>query len=513
MKIIQKLSALVRSHLALVAIFLLFLVACCFLLVKPVHAQSDCDPDPNLPAQQALDKLNKCAIEKNIFDDKIFNINQIAGTADSILSLLSGQSQLHPDTNGVTAGTGALAASGKLVATLYRTPPVSGVQYFAQKIQKFNPVQPAYAQTGIGFDALQPAQKLWQAFRNISYIGFVLVFVVIGFMVMFRAHISPQAVATVQDTIPRVIIALILVTFSYAIAGLMIDVMFLFLNIVINTLKAANLLTSAGDVVFEKSVFGIIWNSWTNTFKVVYDALSSIIDAAINLPMGLDKIAGFFGGAIGGIIVGIALLFIMFRVFFMLLMAYAMIILLTIAAPFFFLIQALPGNNGAKEWFKQMAANVSVFPVTALMFIFAGIIGGIGALGGWPGGGVTHTDIGQFPLLAGDIDAGAIGQLIGIGFLLMTPEAANMVKKAIGAQGGLGAGFGAGAAALGAAGGFAGRRVAQSAPGQAVSGLAKYHGEKSTEKLMNIFPSKEGRLIRGVPSFRREKPPGTNQAT
>ena len=96
------------------------------------------------------------------------------------------------------------------------------------------------------------------------------------------------------------------------------------------------------------------------------------------------------------------MLFIMFRVFLMLLMAYAMIILLTMAAPFFFLIQALPGNNGAKEWFKQMAANVAVFPATALMFIFAGILAGIGDLGGVGSGVIepSKAEVLKFPLLA-----------------------------------------------------------------------------------------------------------------
>ncbi|OGD83907.1 hypothetical protein A2165_00260 [Candidatus Curtissbacteria bacterium RBG_13_40_7] len=452
--------------MTLLAATFLFLISCSLSLVKTVHAAEDaCAPDPDLPVKEAINKLNKCAIQKDVFDDKLFNLNQLAGTTDSLYNLLTGKSQLHPDTDNVTAGGGALAASGKLVTTLYANHPVSGVQYFASEIQKFNPIQPAYAQTGIGYGALTPVKGLWTAFRNIAYVGFVIVFVIMGFMIMFRAHISPQAVATVQDSIPRIVIALILVTFSYAIAGLMIDIMFVFLNIAIRALEQQQLIsTGAGGYVFTDSVFTVIWKSWTDVFGTVADALSTIIGNVVDLPFGLDKALGFFGGAIGALIVGIALIFIMFRIFFMLLMSYTMIIILTMAAPFFFLIQALPGNNGAKEWFKQMAANVSVFPVVALMFIFAGILGEIGALGGKAGGGITPEQIGQFPLLSGDIDTHAIGQLIAIGFLLMTPSAADMIKKFIGAQGlggqgGVGAGaaaaLGAGAGALGSAGRWA----------------------------------------------------------
>jgi len=455
------------------------LVVCCLLFVlivltsyfilhpssfATVHA-AECDPGQNLPAKEAINQLNKCAIEKNIFDDKIFNLNQITGTTDSLYTLLVGQSLLHPETDAVTAGGGAIAATGSLIANLYAVPPASGVQYFAGQMQKFNPVQPAYAQAGgIGFDALGPVQPIWTVFRNASYVGFVIVFVIMGFMIMFRAHISPQAVATVQDSIPRIVVALILVTFSYAIAGLMIDIMFLFLNIVINLLSSAGLgltIEKANQVVFDKSILGVIVAAWKDIVATVASTIANLLDGVISLGK-LGDLLKFLGGGIAGIIIGIAMLFIMFRVFLMLLMAYVMIIILTMAAPFFFLIQALPGNNGAKEWFKQMAANIAVFPTVAIMLLFAGILGGIGALGGHAGGAIGESEkVLQFPLLAGGFSPKVIGNLIGIGFLLMMPEAANMVKKAIGAQGmggpggvgaAIGAGIGAGAAVVGAGG-------------------------------------------------------------
>src|SRR3989344_2210894 len=169
------------------------------------HAQSCNAPAAN--SRDAINLLNKCAIEKDIFDDKIFNLNQISGTTDSLYNLLTGYSQMHPETNTVTQNWGALAGMSRMVAGLYSAPPISGVQYFAGEIQKFNPTQPAYAQTDtVGFQALTPVQGLWTVFRNASYVGFVIVFVIIGFMIMLRAHISPQAVATIQDSIPRLVV-------------------------------------------------------------------------------------------------------------------------------------------------------------------------------------------------------------------------------------------------------------------------------------------------------------------
>jgi len=448
------------KRLTLLAITFLFLVSCFLFLVRNALA-GECDVTGDLTAQEAVNVFNKCAIEKNVYDDKIFNLNQIAGTVDSLYTLLLGESQLHPETNAATRGGGALAASGRMVAALYSAEPVSGVNYFASKIQDFNPVQPVYAQEGKGFELLAPVQEIWGAFRNAAYVGFVIVFVIMGFMIMFRAHISPQAVATVQDSIPRVVVALILVTFSYALAGLMLDVMFLAINIVINFLPGIKI---AGDNsaqnVFKESIFGVITGSWKDIVSNVGGAINTLIHDTISdsgIPNWVNDLIGFIGGSIAGLVVGIAVLFVMFRIFFMLLMAYVMIIILTIVAPFFFLIQALPGNNGAKEWFKQMAANVAVFATVAIMLIFAALIGGIQHLGG-PTESPLKGEITYFPLLTGGMSVTAIGKLIALGFIMMTPSAADMVKKFIGAQGlggpggvgaAAGAALGAGAATLG----------------------------------------------------------------
>src|SRR3989344_4720166 len=496
--------------------FLFSLFTLALALPRQAHAQ-ECDApfeqgNP-APAQEAIDRLNKCAIEKNVFDDKIFNVNQIAGTVDSLHTLMFGTSNLHPETDVATRGGGALASSGKLVATLYSSPPVSGVEYFAQKIQQFNPVQPAYAQDtgGIGFSALQPVQKVWTVFRNISYIGFVLVFVIMGFMIMFRAHISPQAVATVQDSIPRIVIALILVTFSYAIAGLFIDVMFLLLNIIVNTLQTADLLqeTSIGQDIFKQSVFGVVWSNWGGVFTSVAGAISDLIGKGIDLGAldWADNLFSTIGGGVAALVVGIALLFIMFRVFFMLLMAYVMIIVLTMVAPFFFLFQALPGRNGAGEWFKQMASQISVFPTVALMFVFAGVLGG---LGGDSAIGAADTigkdQVGQFPLLAGDIASEVIGKLIGIGLLLMTPSAAELVRNALGVKGGVQGAFGAAGAALGAGAGVAYTGSgARSAVGT-VGGAFRSLGAESSEKLAARLPGGGGIAARR--KFYEKEPTG-----
>lgn len=443
----------------------------------PTSGSTTCNDNSPAPTgdwffRWTYDKTWTAAICKDVADQVMFNWGQTYAMADSVFSFFWADSLLHPETNEATAGSGAIAASGKLVASLY-SPPLSGVSYLASEFNHLNPVQDVYAQ-GIGYNVLLPVQNVWEAFRNISYVGFVLVFVIVGFMIMFRAHISPQAVATVQDSLPRIVIALILVTFSYAIAGFMIDLMFLFLNVAINALPVSD----KANIVFRDSIFGVIWGStWKEFFGVVKSQVSIIIESVVDISI-IDKIFGLAGGLIVGLIMGIALLIIMFKIFFQLLIAYATIIILTVSAPFFFLMQALPGNNSAQTWFKQMAANILIFPVVALMFILAGYLGNIKNLGG-QGNVIGSQEVAKFPLLAGNLDTEVLGKLIAIGIIMMTPGVSDMIKSAIGAK--TQGGGAMGAAAAGAIGAGAGYGLAgPSAVGRAAGARASTEAGRAT---------------------------------
>ena len=70
---------------------------------------------------------------------------------------------------------------------------------------------------GLGID------KIWQKTRNIAYMAYVVVVIVIGFMIMFRNKIGGQTMVTVGNSIPQLVLGLFLVTFSFAIVGLFLD--------------------------------------------------------------------------------------------------------------------------------------------------------------------------------------------------------------------------------------------------------------------------------------------------
>ncbi|MEA2056742.1 MAG: hypothetical protein U9O78_03500, partial [Patescibacteria group bacterium] len=128
-------------------------------------------------------------------------------------------------------GHGAISAVGGHIASLYQ-PPASGVRYVADVFESAKLIPQAQAQ-GTGFAALNPILETWKTFRNVAYLFFVLIFLVIGFMIMFRHKINGQTVITVQQAIPNIIVSLIFVTFSYAIAGFLIDLMYVLMYLFI----------------------------------------------------------------------------------------------------------------------------------------------------------------------------------------------------------------------------------------------------------------------------------------
>jgi len=178
---------------------------------------------------------NKQSFDKGAFENLVRSaINSIVGC---------GYTTLCPDTD----RSGALGKSVELATVMYDNPPASGVTYVAYLMDNIGIVEPAYAQqtpAGFGFNAFTGILPLWRAFRNIAYIIFVLVFAAIGFSIMFRQRISPQAVMTIQAALPKVIIALIMVTFSYAIAGFMIDISYVLFLVILRGIETMGGITT-----------------------------------------------------------------------------------------------------------------------------------------------------------------------------------------------------------------------------------------------------------------------------
>lgn len=289
---------------------------------------------------------------------------------------------------------GALGTTQNLIAQTYVIP-VSGVQYLAGIKDNFLG-KPAYAQYGQGYDSLQPLIKIWRGFRNIIYILFSFFFIIIGLMIMFRIKTGPQTIVTIQNAVPKIITSLILVTFSYAIAGLLIDLMNL-----IQAMVLALLYTTVQNKNLSQSLFnadnGFPFSTLASPhLSSIYllsakalpmntlAALGSLVGAIIGLIFtpGLlpaRLVAGGIG-TIGGtllmlLVVVIAVLIWQLKYFFGLVVAYLNVLLKIILAPFEIGFGAFPGAKiGFGTWFIQLFAHLAVFPISFLFLVLVNVI-------------------------------------------------------------------------------------------------------------------------------------------
>jgi hypothetical protein len=116
----------------------------------------------------------------------------------------------------------------------YDHPPASGILWAGAGLENAGFIPSTYAAQGIGFSALQPIAPLWKMFRDFVLLLMVLIIVAIGFMIMFRAKLDAQTVIKIESALPKIVVTLIVVVFSFPIAGLMIDLMYILIGFTIN---------------------------------------------------------------------------------------------------------------------------------------------------------------------------------------------------------------------------------------------------------------------------------------
>ncbi|HOK59552.1 MAG TPA: hypothetical protein PK432_01075, partial [Candidatus Dojkabacteria bacterium] len=235
-----------------------------------------------------------------------------------------------------------------------------------------------YAEDGTwsGYSELKAAgiQPLWTNVLNLAYLFFVIVMIIAGFMIMFRHKIGGQAMVTLGNVLPNVIIALVVATFSFAIAGLIIDFGGLIIGLIVSVFDLSDTATSIAG-------FGKLFsNVFTGGVKMA--TLISGIGGALGLggilggaKLGLftavtNPVAWAVGAAVGAIgllftliVLGI-IAFGAIKVLITLFKAYFQLLLSVILGPLQITLGAIPGNNAAiMNWMKGVLRNVLVFPV------------------------------------------------------------------------------------------------------------------------------------------------------
>ncbi len=261
---------------------------------------------------------------------------------------------------------GIVGSTIKSIAFLYN-PPFSGVEYLASVKNSFLG-KPAYAQ-GIGFQGLSSLLPLWRGFRNATYVIFSIVFIIMGIMIMLRVKISPQAVITVQNSIPKLITALILVTFSYAIVGLLIDLSYFVSSLAISLILNASgdTTTSIVDIIKNPNITGRLFGLVPMGAIAI---IAGVIGGIITLFTGMNWVLGLVAFGIIFIAVILIILFFSLKFFFGLIKCYINILIKTIIGPLEIALGAIPNMKmGFNTWFTDIIANILVFPISLIFLV------------------------------------------------------------------------------------------------------------------------------------------------
>lgn len=323
---------------------------------------------------------------------------------------------------------GVVGTMTNMIGFMYQKPVSTSesMKYFANN---FGIAKQTYAQN-TGFDKLSPLQEMWLKLRNITFVAMVLLFVFIGMGIMLRVKINPQTVMSIQNQLPKIVLTLIFITFSFSIAGLLVDAMWFSTYTGISILvpdkvsctdpqdpnnltslethqseaikAAANRQLLNNPIVYLNELFGnstgcqgsfdgitgtsidaggtignIIADTITETLDLKdgncsADFWNTLGSCAQSILHGIVKV---IADILFTVVILFALLYAMVRLWFALLRAYAYTLIGTMLAPLYIGAGLIPGSKyGFTAWLRYMLAHLSVFPVTAFFFVAARVV-------------------------------------------------------------------------------------------------------------------------------------------
>lgn len=419
----------------------------------------------------------------NTFLDILFKL--IIEIKDVVISDTSSQEkqQIYADArtelNRSQSG-GVISEVNKGLSFIISNPPASTTTYIAHisnNLKKHQVIPEAYAaSSGTGFSTFSGLIPLWTASRNIAYLAIVVFFIVYGFMMMFRVNLGQKTVISVQLAIPKLIVTILMITFSYAIVGLVIDLMWVVIYFFYSFLMSQNILkNSAGGVLpfMAYGNMGVVWSAIVNLVTALPASAIAInqlfIGDNVISTVASSVVGALWFGPIISLILGLAILIAYGKLLWQLLQSLISIVISLITGPIILLGNAFPGSSTIGDWFRNILANASVFPVSMIFLVLSyilmvqpilGICGdlvslvpGASALGGV---GVCENLIGVNPLynqdniniplfepvLSGSFLASntntqrgfapeAFLGIIGIGLLIMASKYVDIVKGAL----------------------------------------------------------------------------------
>lgn len=282
-------------------------------------------------------------------------------------------------------GYGLVGSTAMAIGTVYDNPAEIHLASFIKRKLSDNLLSsPAYAT--VGADILYPVEGMWEVMRSIAYAAFVVVVAAISLMIILRKQIAPRVVVTVTHALPKILFSLILITLSFPIAALFIDLFVVWLPAVIINKLAIPDIPNLGDL--STALTGAA-GAGQEAFAIFFGNFGRIMTLSI------IQTVGTIGSALTSLFVVVlmafASIFVLGFVFFQLVYRYARIMILTVLSPLILLLGALPGQEEATAgWLKDLAVNTLTFPAIMFVLILAvavlvsGITRPLQALGGIP---------------------------------------------------------------------------------------------------------------------------------
>lgn len=397
---------------------------------------------------------------------------------------------------------GALGQMSHMVSVLY-TPTVSSSEYTNYLANNFGIVKSAQAtgqapntqdcskntQIGYGFCGLNPIFSIWVVSRDFAYALLVIAFIFLGLGVMLRYKADSRTVMTLQNQIPRVIIAILLITFSYAIAGIMIDLMWTVTYAGVNAIAGSsssqvgrdcpadpdtgmpaggqplgtaatnNLLDnpfSFANRIFLVNCDGIVDQGVTNIAGRVSDSFIILIHSILFEILGWDaggECAGWTGINFANclenvgiwlldivliLIITITLFVALFRLWYELIKAYVTFFIFVILGPIYIVFGLIPSRPlGFEKWFRLIFANLTAFPLVAFILVFARVVmdslaPGQLQLDAAGQASLVNPNSVYVPPLVGNPNVAAFNVLIAFGAILIAPSIPGMMKERVG---------------------------------------------------------------------------------
>lgn len=432
---------------------------------------------------------------------------------------------------------GLISSLSKGISLPYVYQPASGGVWLAHSLSNVGLAPQVHADSGIGFNTLLPLLPIWKVFRDLAMLILTLIFIFLGFLILFRVKLNGKTEVTIMNSLPKIAIAMLLINFSYAIAGFMIDLMYIVMGLTLSFFSSTSLASikdSVNNAIYFSSIGSLydqVFASKTNQAHQIAETILSLIPTSLriilttvlsvigatylwstvnlySMPIKLAaaaagatpfvniqdfiKLGAFvavlafflsFPGFILSILLILGFLIIFVRLLFILIGTFVEIIISVVLAPITLLAEAIPGSSAFIPWMRNLIGNLLVFPLVLLVLVFARIFSNLD---------FNSASLWAPPLLGFTTDnlSGMAG-LISLVAIASIPNYIQNLKKSLGVK----PSFSGSAAALGLL--FApGFRVLSAISTPFRQGAGEFLTMARENSLNGLYGARESKIIR-----------------